>query len=544
MEASLDEKELGLASLKIGLKLDQEGEDPEKTLSFASRALKVLESEPALLVAIALQLMILDKDNSKPSLLAAMALQFMGSASYMLKKFNDSLGYLNKANRVLVRLVLDGNIDVEDIKPMLHAVQHELSNVKTAMGRREEAIENLKMSLEIKEMTLDKDNNDLAVAHRELAEAYVAVLNFKEALPFGLKALEIHRSSVWKYYVEVAYDRRLLGVIYSGLEEHEKALEQNQLSQKVLKKLGLSSDLLREEIDTSNMHLALHKYDEAIDTLKGVVQHAEKDSETRALVFFNMFISMTEDLHIKEKYTDSKWCLDIACGILANNETVSLVKAVEAYSELAMQYSFRVESERAVSLLKRMLPMLENLPQQQHFEGSVSAEMGFLLLCHRKLPEAITYLESAAEKFKQCFGSEHFAVGCMYDNLGVAYFDLDRPQSAVERFAAAKDILDVALGPHHKDSIQTCQNLSKAYGAMGSYSLAIEFQERVIDAWESHEPSPDAEYELVRARRCLEQLKAKTGGASIEQEESWNTTCYPLTLPDFPLKPELNKHVV
>ncbi|KAF2286606.1 hypothetical protein GH714_022789 [Hevea brasiliensis] len=42
-------------------------------------------------------------------------------------------------------------------------------------------------------MTLDKDSKELGVANRELAEAYVAVLNFKEALPFGLKALDIHR---------------------------------------------------------------------------------------------------------------------------------------------------------------------------------------------------------------------------------------------------------------------------------------------------------------------------------------------------------------
>ncbi|XP_012085333.2 protein KINESIN LIGHT CHAIN-RELATED 1 [Jatropha curcas] len=518
MEASFDEKELGLASLKIGLKLDQEGEDPEKTLSFASRALKVL-----------------DKDNSKPSLLVAMALQLMGSANYSLKRFNDSLGYLNRANRVLVRLEAEGNIDVDDIKPVLHAVQLELSNVKTAMGRREEGLENLRTCLEIKEMTLEKDSKELGVAHRELAEAYVAVLNFKEALPFGLKALEIHRSGLGNNSVEVAYDRRLLGVIYSGLEEHEKALEQNQLSQKVLKNWGLSSDLLRAEIDASNMHIALGRYDEAIDTLKGVVQYTEKDGETRALVF----ISMAKALCNQEKFADSKRCLEIACGILDKKETVSPVEVAEAYSEIAMQYETMNEFETAISLLKRTLSMLEKLPQEQHSEGSVSARIGWLLLLTGKVPQAIPYLESAAERLKECFGSKHFGVGFIYNNLGAAYLELDRPQSAAQMFAVAKDIMDVALGPHHADSIEACQNLSKAYGAMGSYSLAIEFQQQVIDAWESHGPS--ARDELLEAQRRLEQLKAKARGASINQLP---TRALPLPhsspsgrslLPDIPL---------
>lgn len=38
MEASFDERELGLACLKLALKLDQEGEVPEKTHSFADKS--------------------------------------------------------------------------------------------------------------------------------------------------------------------------------------------------------------------------------------------------------------------------------------------------------------------------------------------------------------------------------------------------------------------------------------------------------------------------------------------------------------------------
>lgn len=446
MEDSFDERDLGLASLKVGLKLDQEGEDPEKILTFVTRALKAL-----------------DKNDNKPNLLVAMALQLMGSTNYSLKRFHDSLGCLNRANRILGRLEEEGTISVEDIRPVLHAVLLELSNVQTAVGRREEAVENLRKCLEIKEMILEEDSKELGVANRDLAEAYVAILNFKEALPFGLKALDIHRSGLGNNSVEVAHDRKLLGVIYSGLEEHEKALEQNELSKKVLKNWGLSSDLLQAEIDASNMKIALGKYDEAINILKGVVQQTEKDSETRALVF----ISMAKALCNQEKFADSKRCLEIACGILDKKEMVSPVEVAEAYSEIAMQYETMNEFETAISLLKRTISLLEKLPQEQHSEGSVSARIGWLLLLTGKVPQAIPYLESAAERLKESFGPKHFGVGYIYNNLGAAYLELDRPQSAAQMFAVAKDIMDVALGPHHADSIEACQNLSKAYGAMG-----------------------------------------------------------------------------
>ncbi|CAA2959883.1 KINESIN LIGHT CHAIN-RELATED 1-like isoform X2 [Olea europaea subsp. europaea] len=96
-------------------------------------------------------------DNSnKSSLPLAMTLQLLGSASYNLNRFSDSLGYLNRANRVLCKLEEEGSCSANDIRPVLHAVQFELYNTKTAMGRREEAIGNLRKSFEIKEMILNK----------------------------------------------------------------------------------------------------------------------------------------------------------------------------------------------------------------------------------------------------------------------------------------------------------------------------------------------------------------------------------------------------
>ncbi|KAM5563517.1 protein KINESIN LIGHT CHAIN-RELATED 1 [Rosa sericea] len=515
MESVFGEKELALACLKLGLKLDQEGEDPEQTLSFATRAFNAFNKEDD------------DSDSSsgnKPSFLVAMALQLMGSANYSLKRFNDSLGYLNRANRMLGRLEEEG-CNVGDIRPVLHAVQLELANVKTAMGRREEALENLRRCLEIKELMLEKDSKELGKANRDLAEAYVAVLNFREALGFCRKALEIHKEQLGQNSVEVAHDRRLLGVIYTGLEEHEKALEQNMLSQKVLKNWGLGSDLLRAEIDSANMQIALGKYDDAINTLKGVVQQTDKDSETRALVF----ISMGKALCNQEKFSDAKRCLEIACGILDKKERAAPVDVAEAYSEISMQYETMNEFETAISLLKRTLALLEKLPQEQHSEGSVSARIGWLLLLTGKVSQAIPYLESAAERLKESFGPKHFGVGYIYNNLGAAYLELDRPQSAAQMFAVAKDIMDVALGPHHADSIEACQNLSKAYDAMKSYALAIQFQQQVVDAWENHGPS--AHDELREAQRLLEELRKKARGTFLNDERSIKALPLPQTHP-------------
>ncbi|KAG6400887.1 hypothetical protein SASPL_137732 [Salvia splendens] len=490
MEASFDEKDLALACLKIGLKLDRDADDPEKTLSFAQRALRIFDENEA-------------DSGKKMSLPIAMTLHLLGSSSFGLKRFSESLGYLSRANRVLSKIEGESCYNADQVLPILHAVRFELFNVKTAMGRREEAILDLRKALEIKEMIFDEDSKELGNANRDVAEAYVAVLNFKEALPFCEKAVEIHKAHFGNNSVEVAYDRRVLGVIYTGLEEHDRALEQNQLSRKVLKKWGRGADLLRAEIDAANMQIALGRYEDAINTLKGVVPQTEQESEERATVF----TSMAKALCNQEKFVDAKKCLEIACGILEKKERSSPLAVVEAYMEITTQYETMNEFETAISLLKKALAMLEKLPQEQHSVGSVSARIGWLLLLTGKVEEAIPYLEDAAERLKESFGLKHFSVGYVYNNLGAAYMELDRPQSAAQTFAYAKEIMDVSLGPHHADSIEACQNLSKAYAAMGSYPLAMNFQEKVVEGWEGHGPS--AEDELKEAIQVLEQLKLK-----------------------------------
>ncbi|KAG6403064.1 hypothetical protein SASPL_135281 [Salvia splendens] len=389
MEASFDEKDLALACLKIGLKLDRDGDDPEKTLSFAQRALRIFDENEG-------------DSGKKMSLPIAMTLHLLGSSSFGLKRFSESLGYLSRANRVLSKLEGESSYSPDQ-------------------------------ALEIKEMIFDEDSKELGNANRDVAEAYVAVLNFKEALPFCEKAVEIHKA-----HFESA--------LAKGVEE-----------------MGRSADLLRAEIDAANMQIALGRHEEAISTLKGVVQQTEKESEEHAMVF----TSMAKALCNQEKFVDAKKCLEIACGVLEKKERSSPLVVVEAYMEITTQYETMNEFETAISLLTKALQW--------------------------KVEEAIPYLEDAAERLKESFGLKHFSVGYVYNNLGAAYMELDRPQSAAQTFAYAKEIMDVSLGPHHADSIEACQNLSKAYAAMGSYPLAMNFQEKVVEGWEGHGPSAEDE---------------------------------------------------
>lgn len=105
------------------------------------------------------------------------------------------------------------------------------------------------------------------------------------------------------------------------------------------------------------MQIALGNFDEAINTLKGVVNQTEKHSQNWVLIF----ILMAKPLCNQERLAESKRCLEIAYGILDKKEMDSPLEVAEAYSEDVHAIWEMKEFETAISLLKRTFALRSNL---------------------------------------------------------------------------------------------------------------------------------------------------------------------------------------
>ncbi|XP_039133161.1 LOW QUALITY PROTEIN: nephrocystin-3-like [Dioscorea cayenensis subsp. rotundata] len=491
METTSDEndKRLGLACLEVGERLHSDSsETPEKALTFAVRAFRILE-----------------KDGGD-SLSLAKALLLLGKIGYRMKRFDDSLKSLNTAEQVLDGMPSRGCGDSGDARVRV-AVQAQIADTKILMGRRYEALVNLRRVFELKSLIFAAGSREMGDSYKDLAEFYTSVLEFQEALPLALKALDIYEERLGSDSMEVIQVRRLLGVVYTSLGENEEALKQNEMARSVLEDLHLNEELFYVEIEKANMQISLGRLDNAIDTLKGVIAQAEKESDIRAVVF----VSMAKALFNQDKFGDSKRCLEIACGILDKKKLVSPDKVAETYAETSLLYEAMNDFEIAMSLMKRTLAIIEKLPQQLHLAGSISARLGWLLLLTRRVSDAVPLLEAAVEQLKGSFGPMHFGLGFVYKHLGQTYLEMNQPQEALRMLLLGKKIIEKTFGEDHEDSIDTCQCIANSYGAMESYALALEFQKHVIDSWERH--GPNASDELREAHRLLEQLKKKAQGS-------------------------------
>ncbi|XP_074316823.1 protein KINESIN LIGHT CHAIN-RELATED 2-like [Silene latifolia] len=443
MEDKFDKGKLGAACLTIGFELDKEGEDPQKILSFANKSLALLDNA----------------EENKCCLAVAMNLLLLGSTNRSLSKFDDALGFLNRAKNILVKLEDDCKYEygVKSVKITLHAVYMELVNVVVGMGRINEAVDYLRKSLVIKKFLMGLDrfdrygnpNRDMVrfgKANRDFAELCVTMKNFKDGLLCCEKASKMHWDGE-----EHAREKRLLGVIYAGMEDYEKAFEMHEEAQRSFKEYGCRSDLIRSVTDVANVYIALGRYEAAVNTLKEHEKAVEEDSENPLIL-----MTMGKALVHQDNFEEAKRCFVIACSVLDKEENANPLEVADAYITMADQYEIMNDFETAISLLMRAVSLLEKLPEEQHSNGGVLSRIGSLLLLTGKVTQAKPYLEKGAEIVKESCGYKHLGVGYICNKLGRAYLELERPEAVAEMVVVAKDILDFPLGPHHNESIHTC----------------------------------------------------------------------------------------
>ncbi len=110
---------------------------------------------------------------------------------------------------------------------------------------------------------------------------------YDEAKALVEKALEIHQKLHGAGSMDEAIDRRLLAVIYSGLEEHEKALEEQQIVKKILKEKNFGEAVF-VEIAVADTQITLQRYDDAIASLQSAMSQMDEGSSMRALATVNL----------------------------------------------------------------------------------------------------------------------------------------------------------------------------------------------------------------------------------------------------------------
>lgn len=485
---------IAIVSLRLGQEYEARGEDPKTFLKLGEQALSIFQTA------------------GEFSLEIGMCYHLIALAQHRLGQQHLSL-----ENLYLALSLLKDNEEKESA-PVKFAVQFLLGDTLSSMGKHEEALQHYVAGLAVQETIMDESHPQLASNYRQVGEAFTQVMLFDEAKALVEKALESHIKINGQGSMDEAIDRRLLSVIYSGLEEHNKALEEQLIVKSILNEKNLESEAVFVDIAIADTQVALGRFDDAIVTLQNAISHLEEGSSMRVLATVNLAKAYTQQRNNEKAEEHSREAIAILNSKLEGStggDSTELLAAGECYTELAAIYQHMNQPDEAISLLEKGLSIYKQLPQQLNATAGSQAQIGMLLLFNRRVHEAIPYMEEAAANLRLSFGAGHYSLALVLNHLAVAHVELKNLTKAVELFEEAKSIYIKTHGPGQQDTLSIYYNLMKVYGEMSRKEEAIANATHIVAELEKKgEPAKDA---LAAAQKDLADLE---GSQSISPPES------------------------
>ncbi|KAG7559040.1 Tetratricopeptide repeat-containing domain [Arabidopsis thaliana x Arabidopsis arenosa] len=491
-KVSVDEEspELGVLLLKQARELVSSGENLNKALDLALRAVKVFEK--------------CGEGEKQFGLNLVMSLHILAAIYAGLGRYNDAVPVLERS--IEIPMIEDG----EDHALAKFAGCMQLGDMYGLMGQVENSILLYTAGLEIQRQVLGESDARVGETCRYLAEAHVQAMQFEEASRLCQMALDIHKENgaATTASIEEAADRKLMGLICDAKGDYEVALEHYVLASMAMSSQNHREDVASVDCSIGDAYMSLARFDEAIFAYqKALAVFKQAKGETHSSVA-SVYVRLADLYNKIGKIRDSKsYCENALKIYLKPTPGTPIEEVATGFIEISAIYQSMNELDQSLKLLRRALKIYANAPGQQNTIAGIEAQMGVISYMMGNYPESYNIFKSAISKFRNSGEKKTALFGIALNQMGLACVQRYAINEAADLFEEAKTILEKEYGPYHPDTLAVYSNLAGTYDAMGRLDDAIEILEYVVGTREEKlgTANPEVEDEKQRLAALLKE---------------------------------------
>ncbi|KAL3723143.1 hypothetical protein ACJRO7_035336 [Eucalyptus globulus] len=486
-DTGLDNPDLGPFLLKQAKDMMCAGENPQRALEVALRAMKSYEK----------------CSNGKPNLDFVMCLHVLAGIYCNLCQFSEAIPILERS--IEIPVLEEG--ETHALAKFAGCMQ--LGDTYAMLGQIENSILCYTAGLEIQKQVLGETDPRVGETCRYLAEAHVQALQFDEAEKLCQMAIDLHREKGSPAAsLEEAADRKLMGLICDSKGDYESALEHYVLASMAMASKGQEIDVALIDCGIGDAYLSLARYDEAIFAYQKALTVFKSTKGENHPSVASVFVRLADLYNKIGKFRDSKSYCENALKIFSKpTPGIPLDEIANGLIDVSAIYQSMNELEQALKLLKKALRIYGNAPGKQSTVAGIEAQMGVMYYMMGKYSDSYNSLKTAVSKFRASGEKKSPLFGISVNQLGLACVQCFAINEAAELFEEARDIMEKEYGPYHPDTLGVYSNLAGTYDAMGRSDDAIQILEYVVGMREEKlgTANPDVEDERQRLFELLKE---------------------------------------
>ncbi|KAF7819586.1 protein KINESIN LIGHT CHAIN-RELATED 2 [Senna tora] len=497
----LDNPDLGPFLLKQTRDMISSGENPQKALDLALRAMKSFEMCA----------------NGKPSLELVMCLHVLATIYCNMGQYNEAIPILERS--IDIPVLEDG----QDHALAKFAGCMQVGDTYAMMGQIENSILFYTAGLEIQRQVLGETDPRFGETCRYVAEAHVQALQFDEAEKLCQMALDIHRGNGNPASPEEAADRRLMGLICDSKGDYESALEHYVLASMAMAAEGQEVEVASVDCSIGDAYLSLARYDEAVFSYQKALTVFKSTKGENHPTVASVYVRLADLYNKIGKFKESKSYCENALRIFGKpTPGFPSEEIASGLIDVAGIFQSMNDLEQGLKLLKKALKMYGNTPGQQSTIAGIEAQMGVIHYMLGNYSESYNIFKSSIDKFRGSGEKKSALFGIALNQMGLACVQRYAINEAADLFEEARGILEKEYGPYHADTLGVYSNLAGNYLMIHRVDDAIEILEYVVGMREEKlgTANPDVEDEK---RRLAELLKEAGRARNSKSRRSLET---------------------
>nr|XP_043617673.1 protein KINESIN LIGHT CHAIN-RELATED 2-like [Erigeron canadensis] len=483
-----DPRYLGPYLLKQAREVLSAGDDQNKGLSIAVRAMRAIESY----------------QSEKPDLEYVMCLHIVAALYCVLRKYDEAIPIVEKS------------IEITNIKEgKKHSLAKfagcmQLGDTYAMQGNIEKSILCYKAGLEIQKHVLGEYDARFGETCRYVAEAHVQTMQFDEAKKLCKMAIDIHGKNGMSKSLEEAADRRLMGFICDSMGNYEAAIEHYVLARMAMSANGHDSDVAAIDVCIGDAYLSLARYDEAIFTYQKALNVFWLTKGENHPSVASVYVRLADLYNKIGKFRESETYCEHALRIYIKPASGSQSDEIaNGLIEVSAIYESMNELNQALDLLKKALKAYGTAPGQLTTVAGVEAQIGVLCYMMGSYSDSYDYFEASISKFRAAGEKKSGVFGIALNQMGLACVQINWFEEAADLFEEARSVLETEYGPHHPNTLGVYVNLAGTYDAMGRWNDAIEILDYVVVMRE--EKLGTANPDVDKEKRWLAELLKESG---------------------------------
>jgi tetratricopeptide (TPR) repeat protein len=368
---------------------------------------------------------------------------------------------------------------------------NQIGGINQQKGDYKEALKFYQKTLQLCQKSLSPNHPNLATTYNNIGQVYHNMGDYSRALEFYQKTLEIQQKSLSPNHLSLATTYGNIGQVHYSMGKYSRALKFHQSAVEIFEKsLPLNHPYLATTYNNiGQVHYSMGEYPKALQLHQKTLEIQKKSLPPNHPDLANTYNNIGAVYCEMQEYSNALVIFQKTLEICQKSLPPNHPDLATSYSNIGLIHNNMGEYPKALEFYQKTLEIQQKYLHPNHPSLAISHNnIGGVYNEMEEYSKALSYYEKSLEIYQKSLPSNHPLLAATYNNIGLGHNNMGEYPKALEFYQSALEIFQKSLPSNHPNLATAYNNIGRVYDKMGDCSKALQFYQKTLEIQQNSLP--------------------------------------------------------